>query len=129
MKPILTRWLPFILYAALIFYVSSQKLPELPTPFQIDYIDLIAHFLEYALFAYLCWRAFSTIKTNVLQKHLLFVILVLSILYGFSDELHQYYVPGRQMDVFDFIADSAGAIAVVSLLWIKQVKHERTVIN
>ncbi|MBI4835621.1 MAG: VanZ family protein [Planctomycetes bacterium] len=98
MKIILSRWLPFVLYAGLIFYISSGPLPEIPGPLQIEYIDLVAHALEYALFTWLAYRAFGTIKA--LRKQGLFITLLISILYGFSDELHQYSVPGRQMDTW-----------------------------
>lgn len=121
MKIFFTHWFPLILYALLIFYISSQRLPELPAPLQIDHIDLIAHFLEYALFAYLAYRVFRKINNKLWQTHLVFITLVISILYGFSDELHQYYVPGRQMSIFDFLANSIGVITSVSLLRIKQI--------
>lgn len=125
MKLLLTHWLPFILYATLIFYVSSQRLPELPILFQINYIDLVAHFFAYALFAYLAYRALSRTPNKVLQKHLLFATLIISILYGFSDEWHQSYVPGRLMSVSDFLFDAFGAIVMVLLLRMKPRIHAK----
>jgi VanZ family protein len=46
--------------------------------------------------------------------------------YGASDELHQWFVPGRTADVFDWLADATGGtIAVVGcwawgILWLRQ---------
>ncbi len=123
-KIILTRWLPFILYAGLIFYISNGPLPELPAPLYFNHVDLIAHALEYALFAWLAYKAFVFIKP--LQQHILFVTLLISVLYGFSDELHQYYVPGRQMDVWDFLFDSLGAVVVMIIFKIRHRGTETT---
>jgi len=33
-----------------------------------------------------------------------------SIVYGLSDELHQYYIPYRNASFMDFAADTAGSI-------------------
>lgn len=111
---VLGYWLPFILYAALIFYVSSQPLPELPV--RIPYIDRVAHFFEYAVFGYLAYRALSRLNAKAIKKHLVFAVIIISVLYAFSDELHQFYVPGRVMSVSDFIFDVLGA-TVITLLF------------
>jgi len=114
MKTCLGYWLPFILYAGLIFYVSSQPLPEAPV--QIPYIDRVAHFFEYAVFGYLAYRAFSQLKSKAIKKHLIFTTIIISVLYAFSDELHQFYVPGRVMNVSDFIFDVLGAGIIIFIL-------------
>ena len=36
--------------------------------------------------------------------------VLLSTLFGISDEIHQYFVPGRMADVFDVVADAVGAL-------------------
>ena len=36
------------------------------------------------------------------------VVLLIACLYGISDELHQYFVPGRVASLWDVIADSIG---------------------
>ena len=40
------------------------------------------------------------------------------VLYALSDEVHQYFVPGRSCQLQDIIADSCGALAGVLLLWL-----------
>ena len=37
--------------------------------------------------------------------------VLLATLFGVTDEIHQYFVPGRQADVFDVVADAVGALA------------------
>ena len=41
-----------------------------------------------------------------------------TILYGFSDEFHQYFVPGRFADPADFAADAAGALLATALWYL-----------
>lgn len=36
--------------------------------------------------------------------------VLLATLFGVSDEIHQYFVPGRQADVLDVVADLVGAL-------------------
>lgn len=116
----MTHWLPLILYAALIFYVSSQTLPE--APIQLPDIDKIAHCMEYGLFTFLAYRVFSKINSKAVKKHIFLMVLIVSILYAFSDEWHQLYVPGRQMDSLDFLFDALGTIIITLLLQINDLK-------
>src|SRR5690606_15800676 len=37
-------------------------------------------------------------------------LALLAVLYGISDEIHQSFVPGRFPDLWDLVADSAGAL-------------------
>ncbi|MFI5144557.1 MAG: VanZ family protein, partial [Ignavibacteria bacterium] len=34
-------------------------------------------------------------------------------LYGASDEFHQYFIPGRDCEFFDWVGDTVGAILAV----------------
>lgn len=38
-------------------------------------------------------------------------------LYAVSDEIHQYFVPGRSCQVSDMVLDSAGVLAGVAAVW------------
>ena len=68
------------------------------------------HFVAYAFLGILFLRAFKTsrIKNNV--KLMLILSILLSFLYGISDEIHQYFVPYRNADLMDVLADMFGAI-------------------
>jgi VanZ family protein len=69
--------------------------------------------VAYALLGILFLRAFKTsrIKNNV--KLMLILSILLSFLYGVSDEIHQYFVPYRNADLMDVLADMFGAITGV----------------
>jgi len=43
--------------------------------------------------------------------------VVLAALYGVSDECHQLFVPGRQFDVRDMMANALGASVPTGALW------------
>ncbi|MBW1728102.1 MAG: VanZ family protein [Deltaproteobacteria bacterium] len=101
-------WFPIIIYCVLIFiqssYPSIKHTPELP------YFDKVLHCVAYALLGALFLRAFKTsqIKNNVKLMWILSVIL--SSLYGISDEIHQYFVPYRYAELMDVLADTLGSI-------------------
>jgi VanZ family protein len=42
--------------------------------------------------------------------------VVISTLYGVSDEYHQLFVPGRSFDVFDMLADFIGSVVGASAI-------------
>jgi VanZ family protein len=124
----LLPWLPAIAYMALIWGLSSQSqaipLPDLP------WQDKGAHFIEYGvlggLFAYAISRTWP--RLNGLRKVVFSVLLASG--WGYIDELHQAFVPGRNSDARDWIADTLGAIAGVTIaalldLVVRKVQAQR----
>ena len=101
-------WFPIILYCLLIFIQSSY--PSIKNALELPYLDKMLHFVAYAFLGILFLRAFKTsrIKNNV--KLMLILSILLSFLYGISDEIHQYFVPYRNADLMDVLADMFGAI-------------------
>jgi len=90
-----------VLYAVLIFWLSSRPIPEGPTTL-LRY-DEFWHFFEYLLFGLLVWKA-SLPKS---RKGLL-LALSLSLSYAGSDELHQLFVPTRTASFQDWLLDGLG---------------------
>lgn len=91
----------------ILWLLSSQS--TLPAPKNIAGFDKIAHFIAYALLAFLLgfW-----IRPQVwLARPLRSCLLCASIasLYGIIDEVHQSFVPGRDACIFDWFADTTGA--------------------
>ena len=103
-------WLPATAWAGLIFWLSS--LPTVPAP-EVPYIDKVAHFGAYAVLGALLAFAADRSRTPLAAA------VLLGVLYGASDEVHQMFVPGRSADVLDWCADAAGVLAAVYLytLW------------
>ena len=119
----LKYWLPPIIYAALIFYLSSRSSIDLGP--DIPHIDKLYHALIYSVFAVLLWRAFYYASPAPFKKRAILFALILTILFGISDEWHQSHVAFRHADVFDLLFDSIGAIlALLSVSWWNNVQRE-----
>lgn len=111
----LNYWAPVVLYAIGIIYLSSQSDPDkhLPT-FMFPLNDKIVHGLEYGILGILLYRAFRQM-VPMLKGIGLAIICVVA--FGISDEIHQWFVPRRQADVWDLLADTVGA-AFLILGWV-----------
>jgi len=100
-------WFPVIVYSAIIFCGSSLPLKKGPQLF--PYFDKILHFLEYIPFGFLTGRALFLAKGGDGQlKGLIKSVVLISLLYGLSDEFHQAFVPGRESGLDDVLADTLG---------------------
>ena len=111
-------WLPVALYAGMIFFLSAQSHPDehLPSFLLKDVSDKVLHAVEYAVLGGLCYRAFRWgMSGQVASQALLFAIVTAS-LYGMTDEGHQFFVPFRESDWQDWLADTTGAV-IGALSW------------
>ncbi|GHV94309.1 hypothetical protein AGMMS50293_06290 [Spirochaetia bacterium] len=100
--------LPAPLIAAFIWFLSSQSvLPQLKG---ILSFDKFQHLLAYAALAAAAglWASSAFWKRRPVIALLL--IALVSSAYGAIDEFHQYFVPGRDCNVWDWLADTLGAI-------------------
>lgn len=104
------------LFAALIFVLSS--IPNLKTPFEFHMADKFLHSSAYLLFSILLFFSFYTSKGALWQKYAYPLSLIVGIAYGLLDELHQAFVPGRQSDFFDFLADFLGIAMGLLMIWL-----------
>ena len=111
-------WVPAVLYAGTIFYLSSQSHPEEQLPlFLLEEVsDKVLHAVEYAGLGAFVYRAFRWgVSGQVASRALLFAIVTAS-LYGMTDEAHQFFVPFRESSWQDWLADTIGA-AIGALSW------------
>jgi VanZ family protein len=92
----------------LIFFQSSYPSPESVPDW--PYIDKLIHIAVYALLGALFLRAFKTLQIQHNLKLVMILSILLSSLYGISDEIHQYFVPFRNADLMDVFADMLGSI-------------------
>ena len=95
-----SAWLPVVLWAGLIFALSS--IPSLGTG--LGTWDLVlrklAHATEYAVLGLLLVRALGRELPAVL----------IGIAYAVTDEMHQHFVAGRHAAVYDVAIDAAGVV-------------------
>jgi VanZ family protein len=97
-------------WALLIFALSSipgAAFPALPLIFSYD---KLLHAGVYAVFGAFCFMAVPrrwSKKTSVL----VLIAGAMATAYGFTDEFHQLFVPGRSSDLRDVLADCVGGFA------------------
>ncbi len=110
----LILWAPVALLLGYEFFLSAQTpsgMPPLgPWFWQKDKFEHAAYFLITGLLAVRAARfgeGWSRGKTAV------FLVLV-GLLWGCSDEIHQSYTPGRDVDIGDVLADMAGVAFAVA---------------
>ncbi len=107
-KNLLYHWLPLIGYCLFIFIQSAHPLPDLIP--QRPLFDKLLHFLAYFILGILFFRAYRTLSVKISHNILIFISISSSILYGISDEIHQHFVPLRQADLMDVLADALGSV-------------------
>ena len=123
-------WYPSIIMMIIIFMFSSAKavdsdvqsglivnalellFPDLQgVDFLVNIVRKTAHFSEYMLLGILTARALKLTNKNI------WIALPICIIYATSDEIHQYFVPGRSMQFTDVLIDSAGSAFGIILYW------------
>ena len=112
-------WGPVIVYAAGIVFLSSTSGSHIRFPLlQVPFGDKILHAGLYGGLALLTMRAFRHAGGSDGARHALTLAIVATAVFGLTDELHQLFVPNRHADPWDWLADTAGAIAA-TLSWTK----------
>ena len=101
-------------WMALIFFLSSQ--PDVPAPELFSQQDKVAHLLAFGVLGLLL--AFALTPPAAASWRRVLLITALVTVYGITDELHQYFVPGREASIWDVLADGVGGfLAGALLLW------------
>jgi hypothetical protein len=100
-----SAWAPVVLWAGLIFALSS--IPDLGTGLGTwdTVLRKLAHTAEYAILGALLLRAVQSVPAAVL----------LASAYAATDEVHQTFVSGRHGSPLDWAIDSAGALLGVAV--------------
>ena len=121
--------------------IVSDNFHELPKKDKQTVIDQLqqltrksAHLIIYFVLGFLCCNMFYSFKIRMIKSGIL--ALVLSVVYAISDEIHQYFIPGRACAVSDMALDSAASLvgvvvfaatALLILAIIRKIKEKRTV--
>jgi VanZ family protein len=107
-------------FMGLIFYFSHE-----PRPLGLQFPggwDKVLHTLEYSILGYLLAK---TLRFFEVRKIALLGWMIGS-LYGLSDEIHQYFVPGREASVMDLFFDSIGTlIGTIIALNLRKIEKYR----
>lgn len=115
MVKIILRILP-ILYMIVIFILSSMpadavvELPRWDSP-----IKESLHLVEFGILYLLLFLSALTFSEMTPKRNL--ILILVSSLYGLSDEIHQYFVPYRSATVIDLVKDVIGVLVASWILF------------
>ncbi|MFB3895137.1 MAG: VanZ family protein [bacterium] len=121
-------WGPVCGIAIAIFISSSISHP--PTSgIRIPEFDKFLHSIGYAVFGYFARRAFSQTKRDLFARYAGIFAIVFCVFYGISDEIHQSFVPPRETDPIDLLADTIGATVGQAIHYIKQTRNKKQMLT
>lgn len=103
-------WAPAVLYMGLIWALSSIHIRGLPIS-HFPLKDKGIHFVEFAVLGFLVAYAARRTWASRASIRAFGAAVIIAFAWGVLDELHQGFVPGRDGDVYDIIADGLGSIA------------------
>jgi VanZ family protein len=99
-------------WMAFIFFLSSQ--PSLTVPLSFHGGDKLLHAMTYTVLGFLMARSLFLDRIMTWKRALLLAALVAA--YGFTDEFHQSFVPGREPSGWDLLADGFGGFLAAVLI-------------
>ncbi|MDR0760827.1 MAG: VanZ family protein [Treponema sp.] len=108
---------PALIIAGGIWFLSSQS--TLPRPKGILGFDKLQHLVAYLALAAAMGGWISSAFWQSRRFLAFFVVVVLASVYGVMDEIHQYFTPGRDCNVWDWVADTLGAVfGAAAMMWV-----------
>jgi len=152
-KKLILFWFLTALYCMFLFYLSSfegseirEKSPENPL-FKIEGLsDKLEHLALYFVLGLLVYTSFQEwnfsspefssflerlnisllrfSKTlSIKNGGIVLMTVTFSFFYGITDELHQYFVPGRTASAFDLLVDAAGAF--LAAIFLEKIRNKK----
>ena len=94
-----------MVWVGITFVVSNQ--PVVHIPFGAP--DYVAHSLNYGVLGVLLVWGRAKGDWRAITPRVLVSAVLLAIVLGIGDEIHQSFIPGRDSEVKDVIADGVGA--------------------
>ncbi len=118
-----------LLYALYIFIVStSPTAPGAETGKEVTpYFSYIAHYVLYFGFSYFLFVSYKESKRYLVNPYIA-TILSASI-YGLFIEIIQYFLPYRHFSFLDMVINVLGAISLIVIVIILQVRAESKIIE
>jgi VanZ family protein len=106
--------------------VPGDSFPEIT----LDFGDKFVHVFLYFLLMIFTYISFAEQKVADLKDKVMILSFLFTVLYGVSDEIHQFFVPNRLFDFYDMLANAAGAAAgMVTIMIIIKRGIKKTIIK
>ena len=106
-RPAWRRWAPAVAWAAVLLTSSSIPNPDVP---QLWAGDKVVHAVLYGVLAWLVVRALEPASRT---PRALAAVLAGLLVFGWADEWHQQFIPGRSQSAADWLADGTGAALAI----------------
>jgi VanZ family protein len=120
LKQFVIAYLPPVLWAGLIFILSSQTaLPGFEQSAYDFILKKFAHIFVYLTLYFLVARAISITINKTYNKTTIFLPIFICLIYAVSDEFHQSLVPGRYATFRDIGYDMLG----VTIAYLKKYSY------
>jgi VanZ family protein len=114
------RFIPAVIWFLVVLLLMCTPGKDLPDTklFKIIFLDKAVHFACFALLVILFYYPIGKTDATLNSKiNYLIRLAVAGIIWGITTELIQrFFIPGRSFDLFDWLADSLGAIAAFIVL-------------
>lgn len=115
------RWAPPLAWAVFILVLTSLPGVVFAGIRAPTNTDKLVHFTLYAILGLLAARAALAARPR--GWTVVVVLLVVAFLAAL-DELHQHFIPSRDMDVHDWMADTIGAIVGITIAAVRRRNQE-----
>ncbi|MBI1320727.1 MAG: VanZ family protein [Candidatus Hydrogenedens sp.] len=105
-------WLYFILtclYCGTIAWLSGQSDPPVPSEL-FPHWDKVMHVSAFGLMTVLVLLGLLRSKIRYSRVALFLLPVLFTVGFGLTDEFHQSFTPGRNVDVLDIVSDTTGAL-------------------
>jgi VanZ family protein len=117
-----------LLYLIIIFILSSIPGDDFPKV-DFEFSDKVVHIIIYAILFLLFFYSLKNQSKYVkLQKFALQYSLLFTCLYGVTDELHQYFVPNRSCELYDWFADVIGGLIMYAIIKFYSAKKKSVIV-
>jgi len=119
-RKIVLVYIPLIIYWTLLLIGTTLPVPDVPS-FGVG--DKFIHFgAFFGLTVLLSFTLHYQNKNLLLKKYFLTATLIIATFYGFLDELHQSFIPGRSSEFLDWLADLLGtALGIMFVFYLMKL--------
>ena len=114
MKISFIKFLPGIAWFFVVLYlvcIPNDEIPKIGWLININF-DKVVHICVFGLLAVLfCWPFYRSNATTVARINYFIKIAIATSVWGLATEfIQKFWVPGRSFDMFDWAADTLGAL-------------------
>ncbi|MEO6328218.1 MAG: VanZ family protein [Ginsengibacter sp.] len=124
------KFLPGIAWFFVVLILMCLPGEDIPPSdwLNIDFLDKWLHAGVFGLLVFLfCWPFYKSAFGKDERKHYFIKIALATSIWGLAIEfIQKFFIPGRSFDLFDWAADSVGALLGFFICFYLFIKKEKT---